>query len=556
MISFMVTSTRVKQSFDKRAKRLGISPVTTEKAHSSSTSSNKKSELYSLLRGKKFWYSFDKDEHQKEFLRTYGNCCYMHITGLFKDRNDQPRPIYPWQEMILQALTQHKYIFWKKSVGIGATSLLLAWASWLCTRDDCMRDKEIAVVVGPNLFLAQGLIARVRQPYLNRGILLRGNSTSVVLNGCTWTAYPSNHLDSLRSRINLKGIFCDEADFFQPQERSILRDVIERYISKSDPWIWLVSTVAKSHGLFYQIEREPQETCLYHRITTDYRFGLGTIYGQKSVDRMRVSSPAFSREMECLYSGAEGNVFSGRSIDYAVKLGEEVNLTAAAAKTPFEKYVGIDPAFGGGSNTGITVTQLSESGDKVEVIYSKELVRPTLGQIVSEVLFIVRNFSNVQKIFIDDSSAVVARELKLEFGERLDWATELNELRKERGFTDDQILQFCDWIRIFPINFRQTRKEMLWRVKRLLDEGMLKIPEQFERLIISLRTAVAVDGALDKSSTSGTEFSDSLDSLQLSCCGYTIIGTDRANDNNEDSDTFVYRTVTNNGDIARITHDQ
>jgi hypothetical protein len=511
----LVTSQSVKQCFNNRAKRLGIN---TTAEHGQGESTTKEQELYRLLKGKRFWYSFDKEKHEQEFRRTAGNCCYMHITGLFGDKAGNPCPIYPFQEMILDSLDNHKYIFWKKSVGIGATSLLLAWASWLCTRDDLMKGKEIAIVVGPNLFLAQGLIARVKQPFLDHGIILQGNATSAVLNGCTFTAYPSNHLDSMRSRVNLKGILCDEADFFQPQERAILRDVIERYISKSDPWIILCSTVAKAHGFFYQIEKEPQSTCLYHRLVTDYRYGLGTMYDPEAVERMRTSSPSFAREMECFYSGMEGDVFSAKSIELAVKAGNEL-VDTENIDTSLPKFVGLDPGFGGSSNTAITVTQLSRNSDAIEAIYSKEMTRPTLGKIVSEILYIHRHFGTVAKIYVDDSAPVVIRELKLEFGERHDWKVEMEELRHDRGWTDQQISQYCDYIKIFPLNFRQHHKDLLWNTKRFLDEGVLRIPEKFERLVISLRTATAIDGSLDKAAT---EFSDSLDSLRLSLFGYEL----------------------------------
>jgi hypothetical protein len=333
----------------------------------------------------------------------------------------------------------------------------------------------------------------------------------------------------------------DEGDFFS-QDRSIVRDVSERYISKSDPFIWLVSTVAKSHGLFYQIERESQSTCLYHRITTDYKYGLGTLYDSESVERMKLSSPSFAREMECQYSGAEGNVFSGKSIDEAVAAGVNIDL-AQAFKSPNQKYVGIDVGFGS-SATAITVTQISDNQDKVEVIYSREYERPTLGQIITEVMNIRRGFRNVQKIFVDDSSPVVIRELKLEFGERQDWTTELAELHEQYGMTDERIIRDCDWLTVFPVNFRQTRKEMLWRVKRLFDTNLIAIPDKFERLLISCRTAVAIDGSLDKSS-GATEFSDSLDSLQLSCCGYSIIGkaSEDSTTQQQDLDEFVKQAI-------------
>ena len=40
----------------------------------------------------------------------------------------------------------------------------------------------------------------------------------------------------------------------------------ERYIGKSDPYIVMVSTPNAPGGLFYNIEAEPEDTCLYKRL--------------------------------------------------------------------------------------------------------------------------------------------------------------------------------------------------------------------------------------------------------------------------------------------------
>jgi hypothetical protein len=58
---------------------------------------------------------------------------------------------------------------------------------------------------------------------------------------------------------------------------------------------------------------------------------------------------------------------------------------------------------------------------------------------------------------------------------------------------------------------------MLWATRRFLENEQLKVPAEFERLIISLRTAKAYDGKFDKAAT---EFDDSLESLNLRLKGY------------------------------------
>lgn len=60
---------------------------------------------------------------------------------------------------------------------------------------------------------------------------------------------------------------------------------------------------------------------------------------------------------------------------------------------------------------------------------------------------------------------------------------------------------------------------MLSHLYLMINEGYLAIPEKYEKLIISLRTAQAKEYSLDKQQTS---YDDSLDALRLSLKGYSI----------------------------------
>ena len=86
--------------------------------------------------------------------------------------------------------------------------------------------------------------------------------TVIELNGVHIEAYPSHHLDAIRGLPNVSFIFLDEADFFPPGQQQDARDVSERYIAKSNPWIVMVSTPNAPDGLFEWIERESEDTCL------------------------------------------------------------------------------------------------------------------------------------------------------------------------------------------------------------------------------------------------------------------------------------------------------
>jgi len=61
---------------------------------------------------------------------------------------------------------------------------------------------------------------------------------------------------------------------------------------------------------------------------------------------------------------------------------------------------------------------------------------------------------------------------------------------------------------------------MLSHLYLMVNKGYLAIPEEYEKLIISLRTAQAKEYSLDKDQTS---YYDLLDGLRLSLKGYNII---------------------------------
>lgn len=105
--------------------------------------------------------------------------------------------------------------------------------------------------------------------------------TVIELNGVHIEAYPSHHLDAMRGLPNVSFIFLDEADFFPPGQQQDTRDVSERYIAKSNPWIVMVSTPNAPEGLFERIEREREDSCLYKRLYLEYHW-TGSIQNPKS----------------------------------------------------------------------------------------------------------------------------------------------------------------------------------------------------------------------------------------------------------------------------------
>jgi hypothetical protein len=109
----------------------------------------------------------------------------------------------------------------------------------------------------------------------------------------------------LRGLPNVSFILLDEADFFPPGQQHDARDVSERYIAKSNPYIVMVSTPNAPEGLFERIEKEAEDSCLYKRIFLDYTYGVGKIYTADEIEKAK-QSPSFEREYNLKYLGKIG----------------------------------------------------------------------------------------------------------------------------------------------------------------------------------------------------------------------------------------------------------
>jgi hypothetical protein len=265
--------------------------------------------FFDILKDKPFWI-WDVEQHKTEDRRIRGDCCFNHIICL-PTKGGLERPLYDYQKIVFDALDKHKYVFIKKATGLGISELMLRYMVWLCLRDNTLFGSQFCVVTGPRVDLAISLIDRIKRLFESANMYFETKETVIELNGVKIEAFPSHHLDSMRGLPNVKFILLDEADFFPIDQQQDARDVSERYIGKSDPYIVMVSTPNQPNGLFEQIEREPKS--LYKRIFLDYTYGLGKIYSQSEILKAQ-TSPSFSREYNLMYGGHIGNVFSENSI--------------------------------------------------------------------------------------------------------------------------------------------------------------------------------------------------------------------------------------------------
>jgi hypothetical protein len=467
-----------------------------------SQSGIEQNKLIQRLKDKPFWI-WNQKQHKREDIKTRGKCCFNHVIGLPR-KDGLEKPLFDYEKLLYDSLLipdpynpmQHtfklKHLWVKKATGLGVTEFFLRFMAWLCLKDNSYRNSQMCIVTGPNQELAIKLIKRMKNLFEEKlGITFDSKETVLELNGCVIEAFPSNHLDAFRSLTNPKFILLDEADFFRKSEQEDVRHVSERYIAKSDPFIVMVSTPYAPDGLFDSIEKEPEETCIYKRIFMDYTYGLDKIYSKEELEKAKVS-PSFEREYNLKYLGGIGNVFHTRDIEAAIERGKLYNPNSS--NTYAKKCMGIDPAYGS-SSFGIVVTQFVDG--QVQILHAQDYKRPDFNEMLEKVWDLLAGY-NVQKIYIDGANPSFIKGLKIQWGERPDYENVKKEHRQ--------------YMKVEPVNFNQEHKEMLGRCKLYLEKGHIAINPAFDKLIISLRTAVAEENILDKESTS---YSDIFDAYRL-----------------------------------------
>jgi hypothetical protein len=462
--------------------------------------------LFSGLRDKPFWI-WSIEEHKLEHARTDGDCCFNHIIGL-PQKEGIDKPLFSYENIIYDVLQEHRYVWIKKATGLGVSEFMLRYMAWLCLKDNALSGSQMCIVTGPRIELAIALIDRMKGLFRNNFLKLFDTKETVIeLNCVKIEAFPSHHLDAMRGLQNVSFILLDEADFFPPGQQQDARDVSERYIAKSNPYIVMVSTPNAPDGLFERIEKEAEDTCLYKRLFLDYTYGLDKIYSREEIEQAK-QSPSFEREYNLKYLGKIGNVFHTKDIEAAIEKGRNYDPNAIDLLHFSSRSMGIDPAYGS-SAFGIVVTQWVDN--HIQITHAEEYHRPDYNEMLSLVYGLISKYQ-VDRIYIDGANPSFIKSLKIQIGEEAEYDKVIARYRTE-GWGDKD-----GWTRnmkIVPVNFNSEHKAMLGHVKMLMEdkEGRIAInPDKFDKLITSLRTAVDQDGTLDKEATS---YNDIFDAFRL-----------------------------------------
>lgn len=467
-----------------------------------------------ILRDLPFWI-WDQREHRKH-LDEKGElrCCFNHAIGL-PIKWDRQKPIFAWQQQIYDALEHHKHIWIKKSTGLGISEFMLRYLAYKVTTFQMPIGSRICLVTGPRIDLAITLISRFKNLFERFRIFEDKETVATCENNTRLEAYPSHHLDSMRGLTDVRFILLDEADFFPPGQQQDARDVSERYIAKSNPHIVLVSTPNAPDGLFEHIEREPQETCLYHRIFLPYTIGMRTIYDDVEIANA-MESPSFEREYNLKYLGGIGNLFHINDVMQCIDDTYNPYDPSMIRSTFYGRAMGVDPGFGS-SNFGIAITQGRD--DKIEVLYAEEFEKPRPEECIDRIIELRQRF-RVQSIFIDASAAGFITSLKYRIGDS-DYDSYESRLEK---VPDNIINSLADpgiygrHYAVKPVNFGTMHRALLAHDLQIISKHHIRIHPSFVKLFVALRTAfLKPSGVLDKEQTS---YDDLFDAWSLSNLNY------------------------------------
>jgi hypothetical protein len=143
--------------------------------------------------------------------------------------------------------------------------------------------------------------------------------------------------------------------------------------------------------------------------------------------------------------------------------------------------------------------------DKIRVLYAEQFENhPDPNDMIDRIFEIHRQYHNLW-IFVDAAARGFITSLKIAFNENPNYE-KVEDVSPHSN-------------KIIPVAFNKDHKQMISHLAMLFNEEYMAIPEKFDKLIISLKTAVVNEYTLDKESTS---YDDIFDAARLSLKAYNI----------------------------------
>jgi len=314
------------------------------------------------------------------------DCCFWHYIFYPNggpERDDIYHPCYDFEKKILKALETHRTMALYKATGLGVTEFVLLWILWKCYNDPFFFDKDVVIVTGPNVDLAQTLIRRTKTFLRDRLDYVDNGAYMLTVNGCRIRCYPSNNIHSARGIPKVSLFFGDEAAFFKIKDDNTVRTVGERYIGKSNSYVIWVSTAGEqTSGFFYDILNE--KNSIYNKLHFYVDWGLKkdkqtgtTLYSKPFIEDAK-KARSFAREYLGEWGHDTGDIFSQEQLEKVFSEDFIVDPTDES----FERCIFLDPGFGS-SGFGVLVGQ--KLRNLPTIIYSNSYERQSYTQMLKEI---------------------------------------------------------------------------------------------------------------------------------------------------------------------------
>ena len=454
-------------------------------------------------------YELTEEEHSRlrnDCRTDRGNstCCFWDLCKRPVKHNEE-KPLFDYQQIILRALEFFKKIRIKKFRGAGVTEQFLRYGAWLSLSSNQYRNKKAFIITGITQELSNDHILRLRNLFLNYypGAIEQMEYTqkTITINDSLFRVYPAGNPEAPRGKTDVFFILADEFDHHTRRQQEDMMSVITPYRPKTDTLIVLNSTTKNPEGLYVEMDKQwmdfleslnmkgviNQRDLLliqqqypdylqkikenikhhYFLLEFDWLWGLHKIYTQKEIDEVK-EDHTFQGEFCLRYAGTEGNIFTPSQIDKAVELGEQ------------DKHLPINPYAIhsiGSSNTAVVATEWLSEESKIRVIYAQEWEHGDPQAIVNQIFNLYLQYGTDNNfIFIDGNNRDFVNLLKVAFSESLSWEKSISPPSPNN-------------MKVIPVSFAAEHKTMLAQVAMMVSKEYLAIPKEFNRLIISLRTA-------------------------------------------------------------------
>ena len=386
---------------------------------------------------------------------------------------------YDYEKELTSILETNKKLWVKKATGLGITEWTIRWIAWNCLKDDLWKDTQVdvtaVIITGANQDLTNKVVGRIKSLFNHE---FKTKESVCILNGCRIEAFPTNHLSPARG-LNPKIVMLDECDFFPNRYQDEARTVAERYIPKTNPHIFMISTPNLPGGLFERMEDEEDNGYVMKHM--DYTVGLDKVFKPEDIETAK-KSPSFEREYNLKYGFGSGDIFEG--IEGVI---EEYDLQVIGGRGGCYG----DPAFGS-SNFGVLGGEIRD--DLLYVTEANEFPRPSPSAMLDVIEEMAHRYNDNCKI--DSAHPGFIRDLE------------------ERGIPALPInfgLQIRDHE---SANAQSLRSKMTINASQMVKNGKVRIHPNHTKLLAQMRAAqFDGKGGIDKSELNA----DVLDCF-IMCC--------------------------------------